>query len=55
MGKKASRRDFGNMYQKKAKTPEEEARYVIETVLMPHVAVYGYDFFPKAINLGSFA
>ena len=30
-------------------------RYVIETILMPHVPVHGYDFFPKAINLGHMA
>ncbi len=30
-------------------------RYVIETVLMPHVPVHSYDFFPKAIYLGHMA
>jgi len=54
MGRKVARREY-NSYQRKAKSPEEEARYVIETVLMPHVAVYSYDFFPKAINLGHMA
>ena len=87
VGKMASRRELNVSYQRKAKSPEDEARlvhsysflkyekvftgqfltflllllllflprYVLETVLMPHVPVFGYDFFPKAIHLGHMA